>query len=94
MKIGVLEFVLHIPNSQSLKEKRAVIKSVLQKVREKHNVAVLQLPEDSQTWQLSRIATATISTDTGRLHASLSQIVQFLEEQKDVQLLDYRIEVL
>ena len=43
MFIGVSQITLHLPDSQSLKDKRQIIKSVMARVRNRFEVAIAEV---------------------------------------------------
>lgn len=59
MVIGVLQLELHIPESQSLKDKRSALKRLREQLRSRFNVAVAEL-EANDTWQRARIGVAAV----------------------------------
>ena len=61
--IGVLTLNIHVEQSHSLKEKRHVVKSLKDRLRERFNVAVAEI-DGLDSWQHAVIAAVTISNDT------------------------------
>jgi uncharacterized protein YlxP (DUF503 family) len=72
--IGVLTLDIHVEHSHSLKEKRHVVKSLKDRLRERFNVAVAEI-DHLDSWQNSVVAAVTVSND--RVHAE--QILQAVE---------------
>lgn len=72
--IGVLTLDIHVEHSHSLKEKRHVVKSVKDRLRERFNVAVAEI-DHLDSWQNSVIAAVTVSNN--RVHAE--QILNAVE---------------
>jgi uncharacterized protein YlxP (DUF503 family) len=64
--IGVLTLEIHVEQSHSLKEKRHVVKSLKDRLRDRFNVAVAEI-DGLDSWQSSVVAVATVSND--RVHA-------------------------
>jgi uncharacterized protein YlxP (DUF503 family) len=64
--VGVLTLHIHVEHSHSLKEKRHVVKSLKDRLRERFNVAVAEI-DHLDSWQASVVAVATVSND--RVHA-------------------------
>ena len=64
--IGVLTLELRLEESHSLKEKRHVVQSLKDRLRNRFNVAVAEI-DYQDTWQRSVIAAVTVSSD--RTHA-------------------------
>jgi len=72
--IGVLTLEIHIEEAHSLKEKRHVVKSLKDRLRERFNVSVAEI-DFLDSWQHSVIAAVTVSND--RVHAE--QVLQAVE---------------
>jgi uncharacterized protein YlxP (DUF503 family) len=64
--IGVLNLELRIEHSQSLKDKRQVVRSLKDRLRTRHNVAVAEI-DYLDSWQHSLVSAVTVSND--RVHA-------------------------
>lgn len=60
--IGVLTLELKLENSHSLKDKRQVVRSLKDRLRQKFNVAVAEI-DGQETWQRSVVAVVTVSAD-------------------------------
>ncbi len=73
--IGVLTLELRIEYAHSLKEKRHLVKSLKEKLRNRHNVSVAEI-EYQDLWQRSILAAVTVSSD--RIHAQ--QVLQAVEQ--------------
>ncbi|HZS53518.1 MAG TPA: DUF503 domain-containing protein [Bryobacteraceae bacterium] len=63
--IGVLTLDIHVEGSHSLKEKRHVVKSLKDRLRERFNVSVAEI-DFLDSWQNSIIAAVTVSNDRVR----------------------------
>ncbi len=59
MTIGVLTFEIHLPGARSLKDKRQVVRSLKDRLRARHNVAVAELAEHAGLWQRTRLAVSS-----------------------------------
>ena len=73
MPIGLLTLEIHIPDAQSLKDKRQVLRSLKDRLRAHYNVAVAEL-EHQELWQHSRVGVVSISGDSKYLEESLQAI--------------------
>jgi uncharacterized protein len=72
--VGVLTLEIHVEASHSLKEKRHVVKSLKDRLRERFNVSVAEI-DGLDSWQSSVVAAVTVSAD--RVHAE--QVLQAVE---------------
>ena len=60
MIVGLLTLDLHIPESNSLKAKRTVIKSLIDRIRNKFNVSVSEV-DANNLWQRSVIGISLVA---------------------------------
>jgi len=60
--IGLLTFELHLPQSRSLKDKRQVLRSVKERLRARHNVAVCELEDGANAWQRASVAVVSVAS--------------------------------
>jgi uncharacterized protein YlxP (DUF503 family) len=72
--IGVLTLEIHVEYSHSLKDKRHVVKSLKDRLRERFNVAVAEI-DGLDSWQNAVVAAVTVSNDRVRAE----QILQAVE---------------
>ena len=71
MPVGLLTLELHIPDAQSLKDKRQVLRSLKDKLRRDFNVAVAEM-EHHDSWQRSVVGIVTISNEEKHLREAVS----------------------
>ena len=93
MIIGVIKFLIFISSSSNLKEKRMILRSLKNKLRDNFNISVIEL-DDHDKWQRSTLALATIGSKKASVNSMLSNIINFLEDSKQFQLLDYEMEII
>ncbi len=74
--IGVLTLELRLENSHSLKEKRHVVESLKNRLRNKFNVAVAEI-DYQDLWQRAAVAAVTVSND----HVHAEQVLQSVERE-------------
>src|SRR5438034_1750321 len=74
MPVGLLTRELHIPDAQSLKDKRQVLRSLKDKLRRDFNVAVAEM-EHHDTWQRSVVGIVTISNEEKHLREVLQKVL-------------------
>ncbi|MBI5141813.1 MAG: DUF503 domain-containing protein [Nitrospirae bacterium] len=93
MVVGLLTFDIHIPESGSLKSKRFVLKSLKDRAHNRFNVSIAEVG-DNDLWQRSAMAAAVVANDSAHAHAVLENVISLVRGIHDVELLDYRIEML
>jgi uncharacterized protein YlxP (DUF503 family) len=90
MFVRTLSLTLFIPGSLSLKDKRQVLQSLIEKVRRKFNVAVAEVGYQEQ-WQRSEIGLAFLSNRYSHLEETQSEIFKFLEEGFMVEITEFEV---
>jgi len=93
MIVGLLTLDLHIFESHSLKEKRFVIKSLIDRVKSKFNVSVAEV-DANDLWQRSVIGIAFVSNETVMVNKVFEQIKNLVVSIHSVELLDSQMELL
>mgnify|MGYP002837559702 CR=1 FL=1 len=92
MVVLVGEVQLHLPESQSLKDKRQVVKSLKDRVRNRFNVSIAEV-DYVDLWQRCAIGIAVVSTTREHAEETLSTAVHFIEADGRAQLLEFTSEV-
>lgn len=59
--IGTLSLQIHIEHSHSLKDKRQVLRSLKERLKKRHNVAVAEVAHQN-SWQDAVVVAVTIAT--------------------------------
>lgn len=92
MVVGVLTLELFLGEASTLKEKRRVLKSLLEKMKSRFNVAVAEVDRQDQH-KFSTVGISCVSNSTAHVHSMLQAVVRFVEEQGTVQILEVKTEV-
>ena len=93
MHIGILTLHLAIDQADSLKDKRQVVRSLAQRLRNKFNVSVAEV-DDLNLWRRAVLGVAVVSNDSRFANQILSKVVDHVEDDFRVVLDDYGIEML
>ena len=80
-------FDLHVPESRSLKTKRAAIRPIVDGLRHRFRVSAAEVDHHDQ-WQRAAIAAAVVAGSDSRLREVLAAIERFVVAAPDVELLD------
>ncbi|GAB6075581.1 DUF503 domain-containing protein [Desulfurobacterium crinifex] len=91
--IGFLEIHLRIPEAHSLKEKRGVVKRVVERLKNKFNVSVSEVG-DQDKWQSSIIGVVTIGSSRKVVDATLEKVILFIEDLYPGKVVNYYKEIL
>jgi len=93
MNVGVCRIELRLPENQSLKGKRRVIKSIIARLENKYNVSVAEV-DNQNLWQLATLGIACVSNRRRHADETLSGVVKFVAQNyPDLELLSSEIEV-
>ncbi len=93
MNVGVCRIELRLPENQSLKGKRQVIKSVITRLQNNYNVSVAEI-DNQNLWQLATLGVACVSNHRRHADETLANVVKFiLENYPQLELLNSEIEV-
>ncbi len=96
MIVGVCRLTLSIAGSYSLKDKRRVVKSLVERVRHRYNVAVAEVDEH-EIWNAAVVGVCAVSTGSAHVREILDHIVAFVENghgHADAELVNHTIEIL
>jgi hypothetical protein len=90
MPVGVLTIEIELPYAHSLKEKRATIQKVRDRLRARFNVAIAEL-DHQDAWQHATLGVVSLSSSHQLLESVLRQV---LEESEHIlgQDVQYNIE--
>lgn len=93
MVIGVLKLTLHIPESGSLKDKRRVLRSLKDRLRNKFNVSVAEV-DDHDLWQKATVAVALVASDRRHADEILQKILNTVESWGLAEIIGVLTEIL
>ena len=91
MVVLVGEVQLHLPESRSLKDKRQVVKSIKERIRNRFNVSIAEV-DYLDLWQRCAIAIAVVSTSRAHADEVMSKAVDFIEMDGRAQLLECTVD--
>jgi uncharacterized protein YlxP (DUF503 family) len=93
MRIGALRIYFMIQDSQSLKEKRMVMRSLKDRLCSRFNVSVAEIGSNDK-WQAGELGIVTVGND-GRFVSSVCEKVrQFIYLDPRISIMESDIEVL
>ena len=79
MVIGTLVLRLQVPGSESLKDKRQVVRSLVARLRHTFNVAVAEVG-DLDLWQSAQLGVACVSTDARHADEMCQKVLRFVDD--------------
>ncbi len=94
MNVGTCIIKLRLPENDTLKGKRHVVKSISDRVRNRFNVSIAEV-EDNNLWQINILGISCTSNDARHANEVLSKVVQYIDNIRgDAEMLDYQIEII
>jgi uncharacterized protein YlxP (DUF503 family) len=93
MVIGVCKLDLRIPENHSLKEKRHVLRKLIDRVRHRFNVAIAEVG-DNDLWQRAEMGFCTVGNDRRHINSSLDKVIYFIEQMNLVEMVRTEIEII
>lgn len=92
MIVGVAVVELRIHASQSLKEKRGVVRKIAGRLRHRFNVSVAEVG-GQDTWQRAVIGLAMAGSDEGVVRRTLGKAIAFVEDMHLAEVLGSDLEL-
>ena len=86
MHCAALEVELHIGASGSLKEKRAVVRHIVETARRRFGVSASEIAHHDR-WQRAGIGFAFVAPSAGRVEEVLDQVERFVWSHPEVSVL-------
>jgi uncharacterized protein YlxP (DUF503 family) len=91
--IGLCHLELLLDGNFSLKGKRQVIKSIVDRARQRFNISIAEV-EDQDLWQMAVLGVCTVANDRQRVNSILDKVVSFVENTNLAQVTDSQIEIM
>ena len=94
MNAGVCKIRLHLPENQSLKEKRRIVKSIISRLRNHYNISIAEV-DDQDLWQLATLGITCVSNHNQHVDEILSKVINFIvQNYPDLEIVERKIEIL
>lgn len=91
--IGLGRLELQIPEARSLKEKRNRTRSLIEKIRARHKVLLIE-SEHQKLHQRAGYAICAVSTDVGDIEARFGRVERTIDLNWDGRILLWEVEIL
>jgi hypothetical protein len=93
MVVGIANMTLFIHQSNSLKAKRQVVKSILGRCRSKFDISIAEV-DNQDKWQLCALGFAVVTNDTVHAEQMIEAIFNYVENLHLAEVLDSRSELI
>ena len=93
MVVGILRIDLHLHDNRSLKGKRKIVKSMVDRIKYKFNASVAEVGSNDK-WQSIELGISTVGNDRRHIYTSLNNIRAFVDSLYFAEMVDSKIEIL
>ncbi len=93
MIVGRCSLKLMIYESYSLKDKRQVLKSIIERTKSRFNVSIAEVDLNDK-WKSAVIGFACVTKDTNHANQIISKVISFIDQDGRVEILEENIEIL
>jgi uncharacterized protein YlxP (DUF503 family) len=87
--VGIVRIELHLPGSGSLKEKRAVLRSLKERIRQRVHAAVAEV-DHQDLWQRAALGVAVVSGESRQVGEMLQSVRNLVEGAHGAELIDWQ----
>jgi len=92
MVIGSGLIELWIAESRSLKEKRGVLKRIIQRTHNTFNVSIAEVGENDH-WKRAKVGFCVVGNDTRYVNGKVDHILSFIDDLQLAEILSSKIEI-
>ena len=93
MIVGAALVDIHVHGSQSLKQKRGVVRSIVSRVRNRFNLSVAEVG-GQETWQRATLAFSAVGSDERILRQALENAMAFVEDLHLAEVIGTEVEII
>lgn len=92
MVVGTLKIILHMHDNRSLKGKRKVVRSIVDKVKHKFNVSIAEVGSNDK-WQRIELGVSAVGNDRRHIDSSLNNILGYVDALYLAEIVDSSVEI-
>jgi uncharacterized protein len=86
---GIVRIELHLPGSQSLKDKRSIVRGLKDRIRERVHAAVAEV-DHQDLWQRAALGVAVVSGESHQVTEMLDSVRRLVEGTFGAELIDWQ----
>jgi len=91
--IGVCKIILSMDQAFSLKEKRHIVKSIIERLKPRFNASVAEVGLNDK-WKNAMVGVACVSNNASHADSIMANIINFVENDGRVEIIDYSTEII
>lgn len=92
MFIGACKLKLNIYHANSLKEKRYILRSLIDRIKKAYNISVAEV-DLNDYWNSSELGLAMVSNNQKIIDSTFNKIIDLVDQESRVELIDIKIEI-
>ncbi|HEX9670000.1 MAG TPA: DUF503 domain-containing protein [Thermoanaerobaculia bacterium] len=93
MVVGVATFELHIPSARSLKDKRRVVKALIERLHHRYRLSIVE-SRYHDLHQRAEIGLAAVAVSAGELERLLEEVHNILDQVPEAYLTRWEPQIL
>ena len=93
MIVGILKMDFFLAANRSLKGKRKVVKSIIDRVRVKFNVAVAEIASN-ELWQKMELGFVVVANESRHVDSMLNEICSYVRSISVAEVIDVEMELM
>lgn len=93
MVVGILTLELLLAGADSLKDKRKVLKSLLERLKHRFNISAAEVGRQDN-WRYSTVGISAVSGEMAHMQKILDSVVRFVESHNGVEVVGMERELL
>lgn len=93
MVVGVCCLRLALHEVFSLKEKRSILKKIIERVRNKFPVSIAEVG-DNDVWQSAKIGFSIVGNDRAYVNSFMDKVIDYIESLYLAEIIDQQMEIM
>ena len=89
MVVGIVRIELHIPAARSLKDKRQVVRSLKDRIRDRVRASVSEV-DHQDLWQRAALGVAVVAPDGGQVREQLDEVRRLVDGTFEAVVTDWQ----
>ena len=91
--VGIAHLELHVPEARSLKAKRGPVRSLVEKIKNRHQVLVIEVGHQN-LYQRARLAICALSSDVVDVEKRLQRVEATIDRNWSGNILNWEVDVI
>ena len=93
MVVGVCCLRLALHEVFSLKEKRSIVKKIIERVRNKFPVSIAEVG-DNDVWRSARVGFSLVGNDRAYVNSCMDKVIDYIESLYLADIIDQQMEIM